>query len=818
MASRMVEKKRGCGGRLRCKERHGDVDEGVREPPLPSPNNEEPPLSFSHNEEPYLSSLNIDQDSQDEKLDENIQDEELNENNQDEELDENNQEEYNLPNNPRKRVPILSYPVNERDDVRRRFIEKKPCRPRLSKNELPQTLIGKKKRRFNVLWYDLYDWLEYSVQNDAAICFYCYLFKDDTKCPGGDAFVKHGWNNWDKPLRLKKHVGSVGSAHNQAREKYTFFINKKTSIVQKIEKVSIQTKNLYKSRLLYSLQCLRYLLKQGLAFRGHKESENSSNRGNFLELLKWLAEKNETIAKVVLSKAPKNHKATSPKVQKDLIKCCSKETTKLIIEDLDNDLFAILADESSDVDDTTSLTLMKAIETLLGDHKLLMSNIRGQGYDGVSNMRGGINGLKNLVMRNSPSAYYVHCFAHQLQLTLVAVAKENCDCASFFQQLGFVLNVIGQSCKKLEMVRETQAKKVLEALGLNEIVSGIGLNQELGLSRLGDTRWGSHHKSIMNLIVMYSSMIDVLVKVGKDAKSNEDRAKAQSAVDHLESIEFIFMLHLMKVIFGYTNSLCEALQRKDQDIVNAMTLVDLTKKHLQDTRDHEWDNFLQSVSVFCAKLNIDVPSMSDSYVPRGRSRRFFYTKTNLQRFRIDMFLSVIDKQLLELNDRFDEVNTELLLCMACLSPVNSFASFDKKKLMRLTEFYPNEFCALDKDNLVFELDIYKSDMKQDLRFQQVKNLSELSMLLVETNKHVCYPLVYKLLKLVLILPVATISVERVFSSMTFVKNRLRNSMGNPLLNHCLVTYIEKDFFVQVSDDDVLKRFQNMKSRRMTSNI
>ncbi|XP_074301557.1 uncharacterized protein LOC141632956 [Silene latifolia] len=210
--------------------------------------------------------------------------------------------------------------------------------------------------------------------------------------------------------------------------------------------------------------------------------------------------------------------------------------------------------------------------------------------------------------------------------------------------------------------------------------------------------------------------------------------------------------------------------------------------------------------------------MSDSYAPRGRSRSFFYTKTNLERFRIDMFLSVIDKQLLELNDRFDEVNTELLLCMACLSPVNSFASFDKKKLMRLAEFYPNEFCALDKDNLVFELDIYKSDMKQDSRFQQVKNLSELSMLLVETNKHVCYPLVYKLLKLVLILPVATASVERVFSSMTFVKNRLRNSMGNPLLNHCLVTYIEKDFFVQVSDDDVLKRFQNMKSRRMTLNI
>ncbi|XP_074299728.1 uncharacterized protein LOC141630881 [Silene latifolia] len=526
---------------------NNEPNENVQEPPLSSsnneephlssPNNEEPPLLFSHNEEPYLSSINIDKDSQDEELDENIQDEEL---------DENNQEEYNLPNDP----------GNE-------------CQYCLTRS-MKEMILN-------------------SVQNDAAFCFYYFLFKDDAKCPGGDAFVKAGWNNWDKPIR--------------------------------------------------------YLLKQGLAYRGHQESESSSNRGNFLELLKWLAEKYETIAKVVLSKAPKNHKATSPKIQKGLIKCCSKETTKLIIEDLDNDLFAILADESSDVshkeqlaiclsivkvDDTTSLTLMKAIETLLGDHKLLMSNIRGQGYDGFSNMRGEINGLKNLITRNSPSAYYVHCFIHQLQLTLVVVPKENCDCASFFQQLGFVLNAIEQSCKKLKMVRETHAKKVLEALGLNEIVSGQGLNQELGLSRLRDTRWGSHYKSIMNLIVMYSSIIDVLVKVGKDAKSKEDRIKAQSVVDHLESFEFIFMLHLMKVIFGYTNSLCEALKRKDQDIVIAVTLVDLTKKYLQDTRDHEWDSFLQSVCVFCAKLNIDVPSMSDYYAPRGRSRCFFDTKTNLE--------------------------------------------------------------------------------------------------------------------------------------------------------------------------------------------
>ena len=46
-----------------------------------------------------------------------------------------------------------------------------------------------------------------------------------------------------------------------------------------------------------------------------------------------------------------------------------------------------------------------------------------------------------------------------------------------------------------------------------------------------------------------------------------------------------------------------------------------------------------------------------------------------------MFLGVIDKQLKELNDRFDEVNTDLLICMSTFSHKHSFASFDKDNLV-----------------------------------------------------------------------------------------------------------------------------------------
>ena len=57
-------------------------------------------------------------------------------------------------------------------------------------------------------------------------------------------------------------------------------------------------------------------------------------------------------------------------------------------------------------------------------------------------MKGHVTGLKKLIMDESPSAYYAHCFAHQVQLTLVAVANENIDCAWFFGQLSYLLNVL----------------------------------------------------------------------------------------------------------------------------------------------------------------------------------------------------------------------------------------------------------------------------------------------------------------------------------------------------------------------------------------
>ena len=278
-----------------------------------------------------------------------------------------------------------------------------------------------------------------------------------------------------------------------------------------------------------------------------------------------------------------------------------------IIEEIGGDVFCLLVDESADVSDkeqmavvlryvdkcgvlkerligvvrvskTTSACLKSNIDDLFAKYKLSWKQVRGQGYDGASNMRGEFNGLRALIMRENSSAYYVHCFAHQLQLVIVAVAKKNDDIDDFFDMISLLLNVAGASCKRKDMIRQSQQERVKKAIGSGQICTGTGLNQEQSLQRPGDTRWCSHYKTLKSLNSLFPSIIEVLQYVEKDGPNDKKRRQARGLLDYLKDFDFVFHLHLMLIILGHANSLSLYLQRKDQDILEAMSEVKLTKQ------------------------------------------------------------------------------------------------------------------------------------------------------------------------------------------------------------------------------------------------
>ncbi|XP_023746575.1 uncharacterized protein LOC111894713 [Lactuca sativa] len=225
---------------------------------------------------------------------------------------------------------------------------------------------------------------------------------------GRDAFVSQGFDTWNKKDAFRTHVGGVDSFHSKSREKCEFLMREKQAINVVLRRQTEADDHKYKVRLRVSIIVARLLLKT-----------------------------------VLLS----------------------------IREEIDQDVFALLVDESSDVSkkeqmdivlryvnslgfvkerfigvvhvkDTSSLTLKNAINEVLTSNKLSFSQIRGQCYDGANNMSGEFDGLKALILQENDMAFYVHCFAHQLQLVVVAVAKKHDGVSDFFEQILLVVNVV----------------------------------------------------------------------------------------------------------------------------------------------------------------------------------------------------------------------------------------------------------------------------------------------------------------------------------------------------------------------------------------
>ena len=105
------------------------------------------------------------------------------------------------------------------------------------------------------------------------------------------------------------------------------------------------------------VDCIKFFLCRGLAFRGHDESQGSSDKGNFLELVQFLGDHNESINEV-LQTVPKNCKLIHPEIQKDIVNAIVNETSKAIIKDLDNGFFLILVDESRNISVKEQMSLV----------------------------------------------------------------------------------------------------------------------------------------------------------------------------------------------------------------------------------------------------------------------------------------------------------------------------------------------------------------------------------------------------------------------------------------------------------------------------
>ena len=196
--------------------------------------------------------------------------------------------------------------------------------------------------------------------------------------------------------------------------------------------------------LLMVIESLKYLLRQGLAIRGHEEIE-----GNLIQLLLLQAKHCSKLKRYI----DDNH-YLSNKIINEIISYMGKSVIRSYLSDIrEVTVYAIIADETADVShkeqlcvsirwvdnnfkiDETPIELInvtktdgKTIATLIPDclvrHALPISQCRGQAYDGAANMSGHLRGVAARIQEIEPKAIMIHCLAHCTNLCLQSVGRQ----------------------------------------------------------------------------------------------------------------------------------------------------------------------------------------------------------------------------------------------------------------------------------------------------------------------------------------------------------------------------------------------------------
>ncbi|XP_058733887.1 uncharacterized protein LOC131605559 [Vicia villosa] len=414
-----------------------------------------------------------------------------------------------LETNPGKRSQILEYHPNDQDEVRRAYLVSGPCKIKLTEYE--STNIGGKERSFQYSWHEEYDWLEYSVEKDVVFCLPFYVCYNGTS---NYAFVVTDFKGWNLKHKFNKHVGKKPNSHHKKCVKACEdLMKKKQSIEFSYAKYSSKEEVDYLVCLKASLEAIKYLVRGGLAFRVHNEEYSwRIGDGFFCVLVDESGDYSGKEQMVVV-------------VRFDDVRGFVVERFIGIVH----------------VEDTSAISLKRALEW----------------YDGASNMHGQFGGLKTLIQKQNPQAYYVYCFAHQLQLALVPMARKHED----------------SSNKRQALLRNKQVAHFANLIEKQLVESGTGLNQEFSIARAGDTRWGSHFRTLNKLVDLFTPIIEVFEDLKTDSHSKGEPKKG------------------------------------DQHIVHVMELVQICNKKSQEFRDDGWETLYEQVVTSCGIVEIDVPDM-----------------------------------------------------------------------------------------------------------------------------------------------------------------------------------------------------------------
>ena len=159
------------------------------------------------------------------------------------------------------------------------------------------------------------------------------------------AFFNDGFNNWKKAIE-GFHVHEKAEIHRQAKMK--ILSSQAPSVMEQLSNEAAKSRAENRKNLLKMISSLRYLLRQGLALRGHQES-----KGNLIQLLFLWSEDDPSLRLFLKEQGYLSHKITN-----EIIGLLGIAVLQKILSNIRQATwFAVLADETADIPNQEQLSM-----------------------------------------------------------------------------------------------------------------------------------------------------------------------------------------------------------------------------------------------------------------------------------------------------------------------------------------------------------------------------------------------------------------------------------------------------------------------------
>lgn len=413
---------------------------------------------------------------------------------------------------------------------------------------------------------------------------------------------------------------------------------------------------------------------------------------------------------------------------------------------------------------TKGTEICDLLVNFLREHNISIADMRAQGYDDASNMSGRHNGVQALVRNHTPSAVYVHCKAHCLNLAIVHACKEQCvhvrTMMGTVQEVGFAFHY---SAKRMEAF--------LDELSGNAAVKEA-LNRKTKIAKLGETRWISRSDALTTFKNAFPVVVDSLEYL---QGQNDDKAGM-----HLNAIpryDFLISLMVCEHVLRLVVHLTYYLQDSSCDMVSAIEECQVVLAQLRaEPADIEvWNALYQEANNLGQRYGIE-PSISRR-VGRQQHRPNVPADTPSDYWRRSLYNIVLDHIITEIEDRL-------------LKAEPQFTAF-KLLPLKLRGIDDNDVVTIYQaisDDIIGDQDDVNRDVERWKTRWHIARYKPQNMLETLHRTDQClYPSIVNIIRILLTIPVSTATAKRSFGVLRRIKTYLRTntcycmSTGRPLL-------------------------------------